>query len=209
MRPSFNLVVSNSVWSKNIYPAPENTPFLSPARLQEHPAHVVLRRQGQHLTGFYWFIFLLCSTDCCDTKANFRNMSPASSEAVLLWNIRMAKANICIRRAEGTVPGHISHRSRPFIGSEEKKQQQPAPSPTSCSRQELEHMPVWKGGGAASQEASHKASQSSPQSAEWLKHSIVLDVNEPSLWRAVGADPPCPPISYVINQITPRSREGK
>lgn len=33
----------------------------------------------------------------------------------------MAKANICIRRAEGTVPAHISHRSYQFIGSEKKK----------------------------------------------------------------------------------------
>ena len=135
----------NSVWSKNTAPRPSKRSLsFSPAPLQRAPCSCVLRGQGQHLTGFYWFIFLLCSTDCCDTMANFRNMSPASSEAVLLWNIRMAKANICIRRAEGSSPHFTPQPSIHWFGGG-KKREKPALSLTSCSRQELEHMPVWKG----------------------------------------------------------------
>lgn len=134
----------NSVWSKNTAPRPSKRSLsFSPAPLQRAPCSCVLRGQGQHLTGFYWFIFLLCSTDCCDTMANFRNMSPASSEAVLLWNIRMAKANICIRRAEGSSPHFTPQPSIHWFGG--GKREKPALSLTSCSRQELEHMPVWKG----------------------------------------------------------------
>lgn len=34
-------------------------------------------------------------------------------------------------------------------------------------------------------------------------------MNEPSLWSTVCGDPECPPISHVINRITPGSRDGK
>ena len=94
-----------------------------PPAPQRAPCSCVLRGQGQHLTGFYWFIVLLCSTDCCDTMANFRNMSPASSEAVLLWNIRMAKANICIRRAEGSSPHFTPQPSIHWFGGGKKKRE--------------------------------------------------------------------------------------
>lgn len=114
----------NSVWSKNTAPRPSKRSLsFSPAPLQRAPCSCVLRGQGQHLTGFYWFIFLLCSTDCCDTMANFRNMSPASSEAVLLWNIRMAKANICIRRAEGSSPHFTPQPSIHWFGGGKKKRE--------------------------------------------------------------------------------------
>lgn len=185
-------------------------PFFLASPAARAPCSCVLRGQGQHLTGFYWFIFLLCSTDCCDTMANFRNTSPASSEAVLLWNIRMAKANICIRRAEGSSPHFTPQPSIHWFGGEKKKERSLLfPWPAAADRSWNICLSERGGGGAASQETSHKESQSSPQSVEWLKHSIVLNMNESSLWRAVCADPPCPPISYMINQITPGSREGK
>lgn len=63
--------------------------------------------------------------------------------------------------------------------------------------------PSERGGGmGAPREQGHKESQSPLQSVEWLKHSIVWNMNESLLWGSVWGDPSCPPISHMINQIT-------
>ena len=191
--------------TKNSHPAPQNTPFLCPAR---RPTHVVLRGQGQHLTGFYWLLFLLCSADCRDTKANLRSRRPLPRKPPRCAALERQRRIHASAGQRGPLQAAF-HAAAPIRRFPGRKKRQPALSLTSCGRREPEHLPVWEGGGERPLGRHHT------KRARLRRHART-DLNTPlyEMWMsphcgAQGVRTAVSPISYMINQITPRGRGGK